>query len=124
MVPLPGHPVQDSRGAPDEPVGHGHLVQVGLRPVDKVGVGSPDPVQELPVQHQLVHLDQAIPAPPCECACVPHLTAVEDQPLVSPVLAEVDVQGEDALGLVHLEHGAVSVLMRSPSPGPWTSRRC
>ena len=43
-------------GAPDEPVGHGHLVQVGLRPVEEVGVGSPDPVQELPVQHQLVHL--------------------------------------------------------------------
>ena len=72
----PGHgsvtltPCTGGEGAPDEPVGHGHLVQVGLRPVDKVGVGSPDPVQELPVEHQLVHLDQAIPAPPWECECI------------------------------------------------------
>ena len=64
----PGHgtvtltPCTGQEGAPDEPVGHGHLVQVGLRPVHEVCVGSPDPVQELPVEHQLVHLHQVYPS--------------------------------------------------------------
>ena len=57
---------------PDKSVWDGHLVQIGLLTVDKVGVRPPDPVQELPVQHQLVHVG-----------------AVEQQPLVGPVLSEV-----------------------------------
>ena len=86
---------------PDESVRHGHLVKVGLLPVDKVGVWPPDPVEELPVEHELVNI-----------------SAVEQQPLVRPVLPEVkivqivhktslpevDVKSEQAFGLIHLSH--------------------
>ena len=87
---------------PDESVGDGHLVKVGLLSIDKVGVWPPDPVEELPVEHELVNIG-----------------AVEQQPLVCPVLPEVesglqtvhitglpevDVQSEQAFGLVHLTH--------------------
>ena len=44
-----------------------------LLSIDKVGVWPPDPVEELPVEHELVHI-----------------SAVEYQPLVRPVLPEVD----------------------------------
>ena len=59
--------------SPDESVRHGHLVKVGLLPIDKVGVWPPDPVEELPVEHKLVHIG-----------------AVEQQPLIRPVLPEVE----------------------------------
>ena len=92
----------EHRILPDESVRHGHLVKVGLLSVDKVGVWPPDPVEELPVEHKLVNI-----------------SAVEQQPLVRPVLPEVDtvqtvhktglpevdVQCKQAFGLVHLTHG-------------------
>ena len=40
-------------GDANEPIGHRHLVEVALLPVDNVGVGTPDPEQELPVHGQL-----------------------------------------------------------------------
>jgi len=73
-----------------EPVGHGHGVQVALLPVQDVGVGPPDLVEELPVHDELFEV----------------LAAVVAQPLVAPKLSEVAVHGERLLLLVHGTHGA------------------
>ena len=91
----------EHRILPDESVRNRHLVKIGLLPIDKVGVWPPDPVKKLPVEHELVHI-----------------SAVEQQPLVRPVLPEVksvqtvhkaglpevNVKGEQAFGLIHLSH--------------------
>lgn len=37
--------------SPDEPVGDGHSVEVGVLAVHEVSVRSPDPAEKLPVQH-------------------------------------------------------------------------
>ena len=65
--------MMEHRILPDESVRNRHLVKIGLLPIDKVGVWPPDPVEELPVEHELVNI-----------------SAVEQQPLVSPVLSEVE----------------------------------
>ena len=63
--------MMEHRILPDESVRNRHLVKIGLLPIDKVGVWPPDPVEELPVEHKLVNIG-----------------AVEQQPLVCPVLPE------------------------------------
>ena len=79
--------------SPDESVWHRHLVKIRLLAIDEVSVRSPDPGEELPVQHQLLHPLHS-------------LGSVEPESVVSPVLSEVDVKREDTLGLVHLTHAA------------------
>ena len=54
------HPVGRN---PDKPVRHGDLVQVRLLPVDDVGVGTPDLVQELPVHGKLVEVSVVVKEP-------------------------------------------------------------